>query len=341
MTEPHTFLSQIEKVRNFEKGFRAVQILNTGFQCGILNALAETLEGHTVPELAVKLMLYEPYLKIWCQTAYHFEILDGDSRGRFRLQPFLEEVLGLNRFSKNDLTAMTQKVETQDPFAVYLRTGRLPKLPKSALASMAVSRATKSTSHIFLSMIFPQHAELQRQMETGCAFLDVGCGSGTLLIDLAGIFKKSHFFGMDPDPYGVEAAENSMTLLGLEDRIRVENGGGEEIKFDNKFEMAGLVLTLHEVLPEVRLEVLRKINHALKPGGKLLILDYPYPSSLEEFRIPRYEYGIIEQYFEALSGIVHINREEQDTLLQKAGFTDISRTAVGDGGKLDFILARK
>jgi SAM-dependent methyltransferase len=341
MTNTTTLLSQIDKIRDFEKGHRAVQILNTGFQCGILNGLAETSEGFSVPELAVKLMLYEPFLKIWCQTAYHFEILDGDNLGRFRLQPFLEEALGLNRFSEKDLTGIGQTVEGQDPFVSYLRTGRFPHLPKSALSSMAISRATKSTSTLFLSMIFPQHEDLRRRLEEGCGFLDVGCGSGTLLIELARVFKKGRFVGIDPDPYGVETAETSIAHLGLEDRVRFENMGGEEILFHQEFEMAGLVLTLHEILSEVRLEALKKIGMALKPSGTLLILDYPYPSSLEEFRNPRYEYGIIEQYFEALGGIVHINREEQDDLLRKAGFTGISRMAVGDGGKLDFITARK
>ena len=72
-----------------------------------------------------------------------------------------------------------------------------------------------------------------------------------------------------------------------------------------------------------------------------MILDYPYPGRLEDFRNPRFDYGIIEQYFEAMGGIVHIPEEEQDELLSKAGFKTIERMTVGDGGMLDFITARK
>jgi SAM-dependent methyltransferase len=340
MTGP-TILSQIAKIRNFEKGQRAVQVINTGFQSGILNALAETPEGLTVSDLAVKLMLYEPFLKIWCQTAYHFEVLDGDGRGRFRLQPFLEEVLGLNRFLEEDRIDMGRTGEGQDPFLAYLRTGRSPHPPKSALASLAAARATKSMITIFHSMIFPENNDLKGRLEEGCRYLDIGCGSGTLLIDLARLFKKSRFVGIDPDPYGIERAVRSIARFGFEERVGLENRGGEEIDFLEEFEMAGMVLTLHEVLPEIRPETVKKIGQALKPGGKLLILDYPYPSTLEEFRDPRYEYGIMEQYFEAMSGIVHISREEQEDLLLKAGFTDIRRRPVGDGGMLDFITAVK
>ena len=100
-------------------------------------------------------------------------------------------------------------------------------------------------------------------------------------------------------------------------------------------------LTLHEILPEVRQEALLKTFQALKKGGRLLILDYPYPGRLEDFRNPRFDYGIIEQYFEAIGGIVHIPEEEQDALLSGAGFKMIERMTVGDGGMLDFITATK
>ena len=76
-------------------------------------------------------MLYEPFLKIWCQTAYHFEILDCDERGRFKLQPFLDEVLGLDmsflgrtRKEKTSPTGNTQYEGIDDPFFEYIRTGR-------------------------------------------------------------------------------------------------------------------------------------------------------------------------------------------------------------------------
>jgi SAM-dependent methyltransferase len=341
-----SILDQIAKIRNFEKGHRATHVINTGFRFGMLDALAEALEGLTVNDLALKLMLYEPFLKIWCQTAYHFEIIDGDELGRFKLQPFLDQVLGLD-MSFRDHPArtdrklgQTQTEGVEGPFFEYIRTGRV-HMGKSPLASFAACRGTKSIVTIFLSMIFPGRQDLKNKLEEGCAFLDIGCGSGNLIIDFAQIFKKSQFVGVDPDLYGIENVERSISELGLEDRITVENLGGEEICFFEEFDLAGMVLTLHEILAEVRLEVLKKTCQALKKGGQLLILDYPYPSRLEDFRNPRFDYGIIEQYFEALGGIVHIPQEKQDELLYQAGFKAIERIPVGDGDMLDFITARK
>lgn len=60
MTETITW-SQIEKIRTYEKGYRAVHAVNTGLRFGCLNTLSESLERLTVSEPAVKLILYEPY----------------------------------------------------------------------------------------------------------------------------------------------------------------------------------------------------------------------------------------------------------------------------------------
>jgi SAM-dependent methyltransferase len=342
-----TILDQIAKVRSFEKGHRATQVLNTGFSSGILSTLAQSIEGLTVPELALKLMLYEPFLKIWCQTAYHFEILDCDEQGRFKLQDFLDEVLGLDlsfpalpERKEGSLTQLQQNKE-EDPLSRFLRTGRSGYTNKSPEISFSRSRATRSLSTIFHSMIFPQRGTLKKQLDEGCAYLDIGCGSGQLILDFAQRFKKSFFTGVDPDIYGVENFEQAIYEQGLEDRVTVSNMGGEEMDFIEKFDLAGMSLTLHEILPEVRQAALLKTCQALKKEGRLLILDYPYPGRLEDFRNPRFEYGIIEQYFEAIGGIVHIPEEEQDELLSGAGFKTIERLTVGDGGMLDFITATK
>jgi ubiquinone/menaquinone biosynthesis C-methylase UbiE len=340
-----TILSQIAKIRAFEKGHRAAQVLNTGFRFGLLSALAEAPEGLRTAELAVKLMLFEPFLKIWCQTAYHFEILDCNQQGRFSLQPYLEEALGLDMSlscqPEEELPPGGRSDGAADPLSEYIRSGRPVLSRGSPLSSFAVCRATKSISTIFLSMIFPEYGHLKKKLEEGCAFLDVGCGSGSLILDLAGIFKKSTFTGIDPDVYGIDKAEAAVIDLGLEGRVSVENLAAEEIGFQETFDLAGMVLTLHEVRPDVRPEALKKICRALKKGGRLLILDYPYPGRLEDFRNPRYEYGIIEQYFEAMTGIVHLAEKEQDELLYQAGFTEVERRPVGEGGLLDFVLAGK
>ena len=341
-----TIQNQIQKINDFAKGYRASHVIDIGMMFGMLEALAVAPEGMTPSELALKLMLYEPYIKIWCQTAYHFEILDSDERGGFRLQPFLDEILGLGMSLSQYPIRAEQPDESQispeyePPLTGFIRFGRTVRTGKTPDASFGTYRGTFHLPTIFSSLIFPENKDIKDRLEQGIKFLDIGCGSGNLIIEFARIFKNSIFKGIDPDYYGIESAERVISDLGLEDRITVEDMSGEEMNFHDEFELASLILTLHEVIPDVRMEVLTRAYQALKPGGRLIVLDYPYPDQLEDFRNPVYNYGIIEQYFEAINGIVHLSGEQQDKLLREAGYRKIRRTRVAND-MFDFITADK
>ena len=234
-----------------------------------------------VSDLASALGLHEPYVKIWCQTAYYFEILDADEQGRFKLQPFLDEILGDKSHFKNYLANISVTADLTGPWFPeapdYFRTGKIMDIFDSAETSKAVYETTKNIPLVFLYMIFPKHEHLKQSLEQGVKFLDIGCGSGNFIIQLAQTFSKSKFVGVNPDGFGIEAAKKTIAKLGLEQRIAVENIGGEDITYNEEFDMATMVVTLHEISPEVRGKVVEKVYQALKSGGKLLVLDMIYP----------------------------------------------------------------
>jgi len=101
-----------------------------------------------------------------------------------------------------------------------------------------------------------------------------------------------------------------------------------------------MVVTLHEILPDIRLDVVEKAYQALKKGGKLIILDFPYPCEISEFRDARFEYGILDQFYEICAGTEHLNSKEQSEILSKVGFNNIQRIPIGKG-MLEFVMAIK
>jgi ubiquinone/menaquinone biosynthesis C-methylase UbiE len=335
---------QMAKIRNFEKGFMATHLINLGAKLGIFESLNENKEGIAVSDLASTLGLHEPYIKIWCQTAYYFEILDADDQGRFKLQPFLDEILGDKTHFKNYLATISLSTDLVGPgfpeALDHYRTGGTIVPFDSAEFSEAVYESSKNIPLVFLFMIFPKLEHLKQSLEQGIKFLDIGCGNGNLIIQLAQAFSKSTFVGVGIDGFGIEAAKKTIAKLGLEQRVSVENIGGEDITYNEEFDMATMVVTLHEISPEVREKVVEKVYRALKSGGKLLVLDMIYPSTLEDFRNPACDYGVLDQFFEACMGTVHLNREEQDELLTKIGFKNIQRMPIGKG-IFDFLTAEK
>jgi SAM-dependent methyltransferase len=337
--------TQMAKLRGFEKGFMATHLINIGARVGVFEKLNEAKEeGLPISDLADMLGLHELYVKFWCQTAYHFEILDCDDRGRFKLQPFFDEILGDKNHFRNYLINISMDVDIIGKGLVdapeYFRTGKtIGGIQNSEMAKTAYG-TTKNIYLAFLFMIFPKNEHLKQLLDGGIKFLDIGCGDGTLIIQFAQAFANSKFVGVNPDIHGIEAAKATISQLGLEDRVSVENIGGETSSYTDEFDMVCMVVTLHELPPDVREEVVAKAYQALKTGGYLLILDFPYPSKLEDFRNPMYDYGILDQFFETIMGTVHLNKQEQEEMLSNSGFKDIQRAPVGKG-MFEFVTATK
>jgi SAM-dependent methyltransferase len=336
--------SQMAKIRSYEKGFMATHLIHIGGKAGILEALNEAKEGLTVGELASRLGLHEPYLRIWCQTMYHFEVLDCGMDGKFKIQPFLDEILGDKDHLKNYLSNISMDVELiGQGFSQaheYLKTGEALTVYDNPEACKMLYGATKNIFMAYFFMILPKNDHLKQMLDRGIKFLDIGCGDGTLILRLAQSFPNSTFFGVGPDRHGIESASAVVSRSGLEKRVFVRQMGGEEIDYREEFDLVNMVVTLHEILPEVRPAVVKKAYQALKPGGYLLILDFPYPSRIEDFRNPVYDYGILDQCYEMCIGTAHLSTPEQDSLLGKAGFKNIQRMPIGKG-MFDFISASK
>jgi hypothetical protein len=300
--------AQMAKIRGFEKGFMATHLINLGAKLGIFEALNENRDGLTVPVLAAKLGIHEPYVKIWCQSAYHFEILDGDETGRFMLQPYLDEILGDRNHFRNYLANIAMDVDLLgEGFAKApgaFRNGKPLEIYHSPEFSELAYEPTNNIALAFLFMIFPKHPKLKQLLEQGSRFLDIGCGNASLIIQ--------------------KFAHSTISELGLEKRVSVVHKGGEKLAYKDEFDMVSMVVTLHEIPPAVREKAVKKAYQALKSKGYLLVLDFPYP----------------DQFYEICADCVHLTVEQQNELLTAAGFKDIQRRPIGRG-MFDFITATK
>lgn len=335
---------QMEKVRGFEKGFIATHLINIGSKLGLFEALNDAKGGLTAAQLAARLGLHEPYVRIWCHAAYHYEILDADSYGRFELQPFLNEILGDRLHFKNYLGNIATTVDIFgnlfQEFPGHFKTGRAVEDPYSAERSKVYYEATKNVHLVFQYMIVSKIDPLRHLLEGGCAFLDIGCGMGSLVVNLAQVFEKSRFIGIDPNPYGIEEARKAIARLGLEERVSVENIGGEALPYADEFDIATMVANIHEIKPEVRKTVLANAHKALKSDGYFLILDFPFPEELGDFRNPLYDFSVLDQFRKTCFGETHLSHYRRDEMLADVGFVEKQRRTIGKG-MFELLIAKK
>ena len=269
--------------------------------------------------------------------------MDYDEEGRYKFERFLDKLLGDKSYATNLLQRFNLYVnvtgERLKTAPKYYKNGGIAE-EYNPERSEIVANLSKPLNVLFPILVkqLPEGNSILQTLEQGTKFLDIGCGSGILIIHLAEMFQNTKFVGIDPINHGIRTAQKKILELGLEDRVSVECLGGQDLQYTNEFGVISMVITLHEILTDFRYNLLEKGFQALKKDGQLIIVDISYPDKIEDFRTPNYEMGIVEQFNETCLGVQVPTSHGQNELLINIGFKDIQR---GSFSGIDIISAKK
>jgi ubiquinone/menaquinone biosynthesis C-methylase UbiE len=95
-------------------------------------------------------------------------------------------------------------------------------------------------------------------------------------------FPSLELVGVEFEPDSVERARRNVDSAGLGERIRIEQGDVAEMQHAREFDLAYFQYALHQLADPPA--ALRAAWAALRDGGRLLVLDWPLPSTPDEFR---------------------------------------------------------
>jgi ubiquinone/menaquinone biosynthesis C-methylase UbiE len=100
------------------------------------------------------------------------------------------------------------------------------------------------------------------------SILDVGCGTGSHL-ELYQRYK-CNLYGLDVSPSMLDVARER-----LGDTAQLDLGDAIDMPYeDDKFDLVISMLTLHEMSPEIRSEVVKEVKRVLKDDGRILLIDF-------------------------------------------------------------------
>jgi ubiquinone/menaquinone biosynthesis C-methylase UbiE len=324
------------KIFEWRRGFDAMFLIDLGVRLGLFRAFAEK-SGATPREISARLGLHLPYLEVWCTTAYGLELLEVDADSRFHLAPSWESILANPMHPRylGSLVQLLTEFATEDfrrCLEGFRSGGTVSFQGRSDTFARLVTEATAGLNIIMVRKILPVLPGLVDRLDRGGMILDLGCGSGGLLIELARAFPKSRCFGIDIDPTGLAAARLAMQEAGVSRQVEIVEGDVASITPPSSFDVAVMVEVLHEVAPVHRPAVIKGCARILRPGGWLVILDETYPSTLREAREPEFRTALQTGFEELICGNVIPTRHEQERLLREAGFTgEIRREVIGEG----------
>lgn len=122
-----------------------------------------------------------------------------------------------------------------------------------------------------------QHAIDQADIQTGESVLDIGCGTGTLAIEVQRrLGGTGHIFGIDPGPEQVARARSKAARRTLP--INFQIGTIEQLAFpDQTFDVVFSVIMMHHLPNRIKRQGFTEIVRVLKPGGRLIIADFKHP----------------------------------------------------------------
>jgi SAM-dependent methyltransferase len=328
--------SQVARVFEWRRGFNTVHLIDVGIRAGLFKALVDR-PGASAEELAAELGLHAPFVATWCKTAYGMELLDADDGPRYRLAPFFDSILAAPSHPRylGGYVRLGTEVAAEDfkLCATALRTGAVrPFQGRGEDFAQAVAESTRGLQVVTVKKILPGLEGLASRLEAGGTVLEVGCGSGQLLVQLAKAFPRATVVGVDIDADSLALAHARLEKAGVAERAQARKGNVGSAVTPSSVDAVMMVEVLHEIAPGIRPSVISECVAALKPGGWMLIVDETYPSTLEELRKPEFRFPLMTGFEEMLWGNVLPTREEQEKLLRAAGLKGpIDRSIIGEG----------
>ena len=113
--------------------------------------------------------------------------------------------------------------------------------------------------------------ELKKYNPNG-VLVDVGCGPGYLIADIAKSFPSLSVIGVDISEEMEQKATKNISRLGLGEKVSFCRGDIQELPFeDNSLDFVVSTLSLHHWSEPKR--AIQEINRVLKPKGQFLIFD--------------------------------------------------------------------
>ncbi len=122
--------------------------------------------------------------------------------------------------------------------------------------------------------VFRQRTATLADIQPGEQVLDVGCGTGTLAMEVARrVGRAGRVAGVDPGPQQIARARAKAARRHLP--IEFQIGVIEQLAFpDQTFDVVVSTLMMHHLPAPLKRQGLAEIARVLKPGGRLVIADF-------------------------------------------------------------------
>jgi ubiquinone/menaquinone biosynthesis C-methylase UbiE len=113
----------------------------------------------------------------------------------------------------------------------------------------------------------------QAALEPHHRVLDVGCGTGSLIVQIKRGDPAMDVTGLDPDPNALARAQQKARRASV--AVGLDVGFADRLPYaDSSFDRVFSSFMFHHLPSSDRLAMLREVRRTLKPGGSLHLVDF-------------------------------------------------------------------
>ena len=218
----------------------------------------------------------------------------------------------------------------------FFRTGEpIERRPDRYRA--AIERLTAQDIAVFFQEALAALPQLVADLSRSGRVVDIHCGGGRWLIAMARRFPALELVGVEFEPDSVVRARGNVEAAGLAERIAIREGSVTEPGEPAAYDLAYFQYALHQ-FPDAP-AVLRGAWAALRPGGRLMVLDWPLPTGPDEFRTRHGEIIAGVQLDELYQGTALVTRDQFMAWFRAAGLPTPDLIDLPSGASL-FVLER-
>jgi SAM-dependent methyltransferase len=265
-------------------GFYRTWAAYIGLELGLFSRIRDAGPGGIQPdELAVASRCLVGPVHAWVRLAHAVDLIEYDGRRARGIEAVMSILVDDERpeYLGGQVTATVVSSLDYERLTEFFRTGRtIPERPPRF--HRAIEAVTAQDIAVFFQEALAALPELAAGLASGGRVLDVACGGGRWLIAVARRFPETSLVGVEFEPDSVGRAMRRVSEAGLGDRIRIENRDATDLPIDPGFDLVYFQDALHELPDPVG--SLRSAWKAVRPAGRLLVLDWCLPSTIEESR---------------------------------------------------------
>ena len=125
--------------------------------------------------------------------------------------------------------------------------------------------------HFLVAEWIPKIDGLAATLAAGGRVLEVGCGSGIALVEMAIAFPEATFVGVDAHPLAIERAQDRAATAGVGNRVRFEVGLADQVASGDPVDAVFFIEALHDMGdPDA---AIRQAASNLAPDGVLVAVE--------------------------------------------------------------------